>query len=75
MPYCKYCGRHVPESEGTVCELCLEKEEQEEAEIPYPLLLAPLKNKGTNQSLILFTILSLAAGVILFFFLLGRRIF
>jgi uncharacterized membrane protein YvbJ len=74
MTYCKYCGQPVPESEGTVCEYCKEKEESEESELPNPLLLAPPKNKGSNRSLMTITILSLAVGVILFFFLLGKRI-
>lgn len=74
MPYCKYCGRHVPESEGCICEYCLDKESQVEEHLPYPLLLAPPKPKKITKSWTTLLIISIAAGAVLFFFLLGRRI-
>ena len=74
MPFCKYCGRHVPETDGTVCENCLKTESQSEEQSPYPLLLAPPPPVKSAKSLTGFVVLSIAMGVLLFFFLLGRRI-
>lgn len=75
MPFCKYCGRQVPESEGTICEICLEEDSRKEEQSPYPLLLAPPKPKKITKSLTSLVIISTIAGFVLFFYLLGRRIF
>ena len=73
MPFCKYCGRHIPESEGDVCENCLKQESQQES-IPYPLLLAPPKSVKSKKPMTMFYVIAVALGVILLFFLLGRKI-
>ena len=75
MPYCKYCGKQLFESEGTICEYCLEKESQEEVQLPYPLLLAPPKPKKITKTWTSLLIISTISGAVLFFFLLGRRVF
>jgi len=75
MLFCKYCGRQVPESEGNVCEMCLEEEFREEEQPAYPLLLAPPKPKKITKSWTSLVIISTIAGIILFFYLLGRRVF
>ena len=54
MTFCKYCGRHLPESEGDICEVCMKEEQEEES--PYPLLLAPPKKGKSSKSYIGFFI-------------------
>jgi len=80
MPYCKYCGRHVHESEGTICEFCLQEEsyekevESKKVYLPYPPLYVRPRTRNSGKSLTTVLILSTLAGAMLFFFLLGRRI-
>ncbi len=71
MPFCKNCGRHVPESEGDVCELCLKNEPEN---TPYPLILAPPTSTSKKSLSALLIILSIILGVGAFTFFLIRRV-